>query len=117
PVLAPAGRGPADERARGRARRRPDRARSVGGARRPRALPLPQTMRRTAMTSWISKALVTATAAVTVVGAVALLLHSTGQPPEGPVDVAWDHDVCAECRMHVGDPRFAAQLHTTDGEV
>lgn len=37
--------------------------------------------------------------------------------PEGPVPVVWDGEVCTYCKMHVGDPRFAAQLQTTDGEV
>ena len=37
--------------------------------------------------------------------------------PEGPVDVVWDGEVCSYCKMHVGDPRFAAQLQTTDGDV
>jgi hypothetical protein len=35
----------------------------------------------------------------------------------GPVEVVWDHEPCAHCRMHVGDPAFAAQLHTADGRV
>ena len=37
--------------------------------------------------------------------------------PTGPEPVAWDRDACAHCRMHVGDPRFAAQLQTLDGAV
>lgn len=37
--------------------------------------------------------------------------------PEGPQPVAWDREPCAHCHMHVGDPRFAAQLHTASGEV
>jgi copper chaperone NosL len=37
--------------------------------------------------------------------------------PEGPVPVVWDGEVCAHCKMHVGDPRFAAQLQTTEGDV
>ncbi len=37
--------------------------------------------------------------------------------PSGPVAIAWDDEVCAECRMHVGEPRFAAQLQTRDGEI
>ena len=34
----------------------------------------------------------------------------------GPGPVAWDRVSCAECRMLVGDPRFAAQLRTAEGE-
>ena len=37
--------------------------------------------------------------------------------PEGPVPVVWDGEVCGHCKMHVGDPRFAAQLQTTSGDV
>ena len=37
--------------------------------------------------------------------------------PEGPVPVVWDGEVCWHCKMHVGDPRFAAQLQTTSGDV
>ena len=37
--------------------------------------------------------------------------------PEGPVPVVWDGEVCTYCKMHVGDPRFAAQLQTAEGEV
>jgi hypothetical protein len=36
---------------------------------------------------------------------------------DGPIPIVWDSQVCADCKMHVGDPRFAAQLHTTDGDV
>lgn len=37
--------------------------------------------------------------------------------PSGPVEVIWDREACAFCRMHVGQPAFAAQLQTTDGRV
>jgi len=37
--------------------------------------------------------------------------------PEGAVPVVWDGEVCGHCKMHVGDPRFAAQLQTTSGDV
>jgi copper chaperone NosL len=37
--------------------------------------------------------------------------------PEGAVPVVWDGEVCEDCKMHVGDPRFAAQLQTTAGDV
>jgi hypothetical protein len=37
--------------------------------------------------------------------------------PDGPVPVVWDGEVCGHCKMHVGDPRFAAQLQTTAGDV
>ena len=37
--------------------------------------------------------------------------------PEGPVPVVWDGEVCTNCKMHVGDPRFAAQVQTLEGDV
>jgi copper chaperone NosL len=37
--------------------------------------------------------------------------------PDGAVPVVWDGEVCGHCKMHVGDPRFAAQLQTTSGDV
>lgn len=39
------------------------------------------------------------------------------RPLEGPAPVAWDREACAHCRMHVGEPGFAAQLQTKDGRV
>jgi copper chaperone NosL len=50
-------------------------------------------------------------------GAVALLVAWTGRPPDGPEPVAWGDEPCAECRMHVDDRRFAAQLQATDGRT
>ncbi|MCB9918362.1 MAG: nitrous oxide reductase accessory protein NosL [Planctomycetes bacterium] len=52
--------------------------------------------------------------ACVVVGRV--LLVSTALP-EGPVPAVWDHEACAYCRMHIGEPPFAAQLQTKDGQV
>lgn len=37
--------------------------------------------------------------------------------PDGPIPVVWDREVCTYCKMHVGDPRFAAQLQTNEGEI
>jgi copper chaperone NosL len=37
--------------------------------------------------------------------------------PQGPEPVAWDRVACARCRMLVSDPRFAAQLQTSDGRT
>lgn len=52
-----------------------------------------------------------------IAGAAAALVYFSGRPPEGPVEVAWDREACAHCRMHVSDPSFAAQLQTESGEV
>ena len=48
--------------------------------------------------------------------ATALVKGALESPP-GPVAVAWDRQTCAHCGMHVGDPRFAAQLRMGDGDV
>jgi hypothetical protein len=55
--------------------------------------------------------------ALLAVGGLGLALAWTEQLPEGPVPVAWDHEACAHCRMHVGEPAFAAQLQLKDGRV
>jgi copper chaperone NosL len=48
---------------------------------------------------------------------LALVLWRAAAPPAGPVEPAWDRVACARCRMLVGEPGFAAQLHTPAGEV
>jgi copper chaperone NosL len=67
------------------------------------------------MASKLMKALLLALALVVVV--VGLMRFNEVTPPEGPVPVVWDSEVCQHCKMHVGDPRFAAQLQTSDGGV
>jgi len=67
------------------------------------------------MSSKLIKALLLVTASVAAV--VTLVRFNRATVPEGPVPVVWDQEVCSHCKMHVGDPRFAAQLQTTDGEV
>lgn len=52
-----------------------------------------------------------------VVAVVALVRFNQVTPHEGPVPIVWDREVCADCKMHIGDPRFAAQIQTTEGEV
>lgn len=51
----------------------------------------------------------------TVLTLVVLRLQHT--LPSGPEPVAWDRETCAQCHMHIGDPHFAAQLQTSDGQV
>lgn len=53
-------------------------------------------------------------AAVAVLAAVVVW---SARPPEGPVDVDWDHTRCAHCGMLLSDPAFAGQLHLEDGSV
>lgn len=56
-----------------------------------------------------------------VVGAlalgVAMVVRGSGRRPDQPTAIAWDRETCAECRMHIGEPRHAAQLVTEAGAV
>ena len=52
-----------------------------------------------------------------VAAGVAFVRFNQPTLSDGPVPIVWDSQVCAHCKMHVGDPRFAAQLHTTEGDV
>lgn len=63
----------------------------------------------------VVKGLLLAVALVAIV--VAFVRFNQSVPPEGPVSVVWDGEVCGHCKMHVGDPRFAAQLQTAEGSV
>lgn len=51
------------------------------------------------------------------VAVVAVIRFNQVVLPEGPVPIVWDSEVCGDCKMHVGDPRFAAQLQTESGDV
>lgn len=56
--------------------------------------------------------------ALALLGAALIgLLARLQSPPVGPQPVVWDKTACAECRMAVSDPRYAAQLQTRDGRV
>ncbi|HEU0035815.1 MAG TPA: hypothetical protein VFQ53_34620 [Kofleriaceae bacterium] len=37
--------------------------------------------------------------------------------PDEVQPIAWNAEACAHCHMLIGDPAFAAQVITTDGEV
>ena len=56
-------------------------------------------------------------ALVVVVGTLTFFVSSAQELPDGPVPIAFDKEACAYCHMHVGDPKFAAQLQTKDGRV
>jgi copper chaperone NosL len=56
-------------------------------------------------------------AGLLAVGGLGFTVAWTERPPEGPVQAVWDREACAHCRMHVGEPGFAAQLQTKDGRV
>lgn len=49
--------------------------------------------------------------------ALGALLYFLQRPAEGLEPIVWDQHTCAHCHMHVGDPRFAAQLQTQEGDV
>jgi hypothetical protein len=52
-----------------------------------------------------------------VCGAVAFSVFAAGRLPEGPVELVFDKAACASCRMHVGEPPFAAQLTDQAGRT
>lgn len=52
-----------------------------------------------------------------VVAVIGLIRFNRAEPPEGPSPIVWDREVCEYCKMHIGDPRFAAQLQTTEGDI
>lgn len=52
-----------------------------------------------------------------VAAGVAFMRFNQPTLSDGPVPIVWDSEVCAHCKMHIGDPRFAAQLHTSEGDV
>ena len=37
--------------------------------------------------------------------------------PDAPSAIAYDREACAHCHMLIGDPRYAVQLVTDDGDV
>ncbi len=56
-------------------------------------------------------------AALAAAGAFAVTLLNAQALPDGPAPVVWDKTACAHCRMHVGEPGFAAQAQLADGAV
>lgn len=56
--------------------------------------------------------------ALRVVAAAAVLVALACRGvPDGPQPIAWDREPCAHCRMVIGEPRYAAQVITADGDV
>lgn len=52
-----------------------------------------------------------------VAGVVALLVRSSSQLPEQVTPIVWHREACAHCQMLIGEPGFAAQLVTAEGDV
>src|SRR5215831_10547126 len=61
-----------------------------------------------------------------VVAVMALIVAAVGAAaaggaferiPDGPQPIAWDREACGHCRMHVGEPAFAAQAIDADGRA
>lgn len=65
---------------------------------------------RWAVAGWVAIAL------AAIAGFGASLAFSQALP-EGPVEIVWDREACAHCRMHIGERAFAAQLQRRDGRV
>ena len=58
-----------------------------------------------------------AAAVVLAAGGLALFVSRSESLPQGPRPVVWDKTSCAECRMAVSEPGYAAQLQLADGTV
>ncbi len=54
---------------------------------------------------------------VLVLAVVFFVVASNRQTQDGPKEAIWDKTACIFCAMHLGDPRFAAQLSTVDGDT
>lgn len=52
-----------------------------------------------------------------LIGGIVALLRGGSGLPEAVQPIAWDRQPCAHCQMLIGEPRSAAQLITTDGDV
>ena len=66
------------------------------------------------------KRLFSALAITAGLGAAAVAVYLVafgGRLSAGPVDIVWDRELCAHCKMHIGEPAFAAQLQTRSGAV
>ena len=69
-----------------------------------------------AAASW-AKRLVFLGAVLATIAGVAVWLQGSGASVQGPLPIAWGEEACAHCHMHVGDPRYAAQIVTRDGRA
>ena len=58
-------------------------------------------------------------AAIVLVGALiaSLIVRCGTRIPDEVQPIAWNSEACAHCHMLIGDPSFAAQVITDDGDV
>ncbi len=54
---------------------------------------------------------------LTAASALGAAVLSANALPDGPAHVVWDKAACEHCRMHLGEPAFAAQVVCKDGRV
>jgi copper chaperone NosL len=48
---------------------------------------------------------------------IACALIACSSVPDAPTAIDYNHEACSHCHMLIGDPRYAAQLVTADGDV
>jgi len=58
-----------------------------------------------------------AAALAVIAAAIGYAVVAHGRVPDGPSPVVYDRAACAACRMHVGEPAFAAQAQLADGQT
>lgn len=70
-------------------------------------------MRRDSLWSWFLPLL----ALLVLAGTLGYVALARGRLPDGPTPPVWDRTACAACKMHVGEPAFAAQAQLRDGST
>ena len=54
---------------------------------------------------------------VAFVSLVAAAIHCGTRLPDSVQPITWNSEACAHCHMLIGDPAFAAQVITNEGDV
>lgn len=54
---------------------------------------------------------------VVIASVIALVIRGGTRLPDTVQPIAWNAEACAHCHMLIGDPAFAAQVITDDGQV
>jgi copper chaperone NosL len=54
---------------------------------------------------------------VVLVAGLATIVRGGQSVPDTVQAIEWNRQPCAHCQMLIGDPRYAAQLITTDGDI